>query len=152
MTHLRPPATPRNSNSYRSVRVEQVVGGGEAPHHLLLAILLRTPVCQDVRGAHQLSLLLCEAENLDKVKYHLNKRKLVAQAPSWWRALCTGLQPCAAQAGGTASAQGLRRPGLKIFPENDPDQDISFRFRPEYRLLERLFEQGSALSSRTLRS
>ena len=75
MTHLRPPATPRNSNSNRSVRVQQVVVGGEAPHHLLLAILLRTPVCQDVRGAHQLSLLFCEAENLVKDKCYLNKLK-----------------------------------------------------------------------------
>ena len=74
MTHLLPPATPRNSNSNRSVRVEQVVGGGEAPHHLLLAILLRAPVCLDVRGAHQLSLTLCEAENLAHDEYYLCKR------------------------------------------------------------------------------
>ena len=72
--HLCPPATPRNSNSNRSVRVEQVVCGGEAPHHLLLALLLRTPVCLDVRGAHQLSLLLCEAENLAKDRYLPYKR------------------------------------------------------------------------------
>ena len=116
--HLCPPATPRNSNSNRSVRVEQVVCGGEAPHHLLLALLLRTPVCLDVRGAHQLSLLLCEAENLAKDRYHLYKRKLVTRAPSWWQALCTALQPSAAQAGDTASARGLRRPRSKIFPQN----------------------------------
>ena len=152
MTHLRRPATPRNSNSNRSVRVEQVACGGEAPHHLLLALLLRTPVGLDVRGANQLSFTLCEAENLAKDKYHLCKKKLVAQAPSWWRALCTALQPSAAQVGGKASAQDLRRPGLRTFHQNDPEQKIGFRFRPEYRLLERLFGQGSALSSRTHRS
>ena len=74
VTHLRRPATPRNSNSNRSVRVEQVACGGEAPHHLLLALLLRTPVGLDVRGANQLTLILCEAENLFKDNCYLCKR------------------------------------------------------------------------------